>query len=148
MEAVIFWSDCDLKYDLVRESQGFFSCLAAGNPARDGQCMKRPVAHSLNSTWFWIELPENCCEPLKFIMKYLSIQFCERPGHGRPFHALDGCHGALDIHDSILKCISMNKKLSIEENFILMIEKFCIIFFLFKFHFSQIALAQDQVFCW
>ena len=94
MEAVIFWSDCDLKYDLVRESQGFFSCLAAGNPARDG------------------------------------------------------CHGALDIHDSILKCISMNKKLSIEENFILMIEKFCIIFFLFKFHFSQIALAQDQVFCW
>ena len=52
------------------------------------QCMKRPVAHSLNSTWFWIELPENCCEPLKFIMKYISIQFCERPGHGRPFHAL------------------------------------------------------------
>ena len=51
--------------------------------------MKRPVAHSLNSTWFWIELPENCCEPLKFIMKYISIQFCERPGHGRPFHALD-----------------------------------------------------------
>ena len=50
--------------------------------------MKRPVAHSLNSTWFWIELPENCCEPLKFIMKYISIQFCERPGHGRPFHAL------------------------------------------------------------
>ena len=52
------------------------------------QCMKRPVAHSLNSTWFWIELPENCCEPLKFIMRYISIQFCERPGHGRPFHAL------------------------------------------------------------
>ena len=52
------------------------------------QCMKRPVAHSLNSTWFWIELPENCCEPLKFIMKYISIQFCERPSHGRPFHAL------------------------------------------------------------
>ena len=52
------------------------------------QCMKRPVAHSLSSTWFWIELPENCCEPLKFIMKYISIQFCERPGHGRPFHAL------------------------------------------------------------
>ena len=52
------------------------------------QCMKRPVAHLLNSTWFWIELPENCCEPLKFIMKYISIQFCERPGHGRPFHAL------------------------------------------------------------
>ena len=50
--------------------------------------MKRPVAHSLNSTWFWIALPENCCEPLKFIMKYISIQFCERPGHGRPFHAL------------------------------------------------------------
>ena len=41
-----------------------------------------------NSTWFWIELPENCCEPLKFIIKYISIQFCERPGHGRPFHAL------------------------------------------------------------
>ena len=55
------------------------------------QCMKRPVAHSLNSTWFWIELPENCCEPLKFIMKYISIQFCERPGHGRPFHALNCC---------------------------------------------------------
>ena len=55
---------------------------------RQAQCMKRPVAHSLNSTWFWIELPENCCEPLKFIMKYISIQFCERPGHGRPFHAL------------------------------------------------------------
>ena len=52
------------------------------------QCMKRPVAHSLNSNWFWIELPENCCEPLKFIMKYISIQFCEQPGHGRPFHAL------------------------------------------------------------
>ena len=52
------------------------------------QCMKRPVAHLLNSTWFWIELPENCCEPLKCIMKYISIQFCERPGHGRPFHAL------------------------------------------------------------
>ena len=52
------------------------------------QCMKWPVANSLNSTWFWIELPENCCEPLKFIMKYISIQFCERPGHGRPFHAL------------------------------------------------------------
>ena len=50
--------------------------------------MKRPVARSLNSTWFWIELPENCCEPLKFIMKYISIQFCERAGHGRPFHAL------------------------------------------------------------
>ena len=55
----------------------------------DAQCMKRPVDHSLNSTWFWIELPENCCEPLKFIMKYISIQFCERHGHGRPFHALD-----------------------------------------------------------
>ena len=52
------------------------------------QCMKRPVAHSLNSTWFWIELPENCCEPLKLIMKYISIQFCERPCHGRPFHVL------------------------------------------------------------
>ena len=55
---------------------------------RLSQCMKRPVAHSLNSTWFWIELPENCCEPLKFIMKYICIQFCEWPGHGRPFHAL------------------------------------------------------------
>ena len=59
------------------------------------QCMKRPVAHSLNSTWFWIELPENCCEPLKFIMKYISIQFCERPGHGRPFHALHVSPGGL-----------------------------------------------------
>ena len=57
-------------------------------PPPPPQCMKRPVAHSLNSTWFWIELPENCCEPLKFIMKYISIQFGERPGHGRPFHAL------------------------------------------------------------
>ena len=64
--------------------------LSLGTPDYGGpkQCMKRPVAHSLNSTWFWIELPENCCEPLKFIMKYISIQFCERPGHGRPFHAL------------------------------------------------------------
>ena len=59
--------------------------------------MKRPVAHSLNSTWFWIELPENCCEPLKFIMKYISIQFCERPGHGRPFHALHKHSISLEI---------------------------------------------------
>ena len=67
-----------------------FCCLpyASGQLWTTMQCMKRPVAHSFNSTWFWIELPENCCEPLKFIMKYISIQFCERPGHGRPFHAL------------------------------------------------------------
>ena len=32
--------------------------------------------------------PENCCEPLKFIMKYISIQFFERAGLGLPFHAL------------------------------------------------------------
>ena len=67
------------------------------------QCMKRPVAHSLNSTWFWIELPENCCEPLKFIMKYISIQFCEWPGHGRPFHALHETFKVWDLVPLILE---------------------------------------------
>ena len=65
--------------------------------------MKRPVAHSLNSTWFWFELPENCCEPLKFIMKYINIQFCERPGHGRPFHAL--VHQLLLWRYTCISCI-------------------------------------------
>ena len=69
------------------------------------QCMKRPVAHSLNSTWFWIELPENCCEPLKFIMKYISIQFCERPGHGRPFHALISIHSSHNTYRKAKNCI-------------------------------------------
>ena len=83
------------------------------------QCMKRPVAHSLNSTWFWIELPENCCAPLKFIMKYISIQFCERPGHGRPFHALVAFHrvggssGWLDLNscrfDIFKSCCQTNQ---------------------------------------
>ena len=67
--------------------------------------MKRPVAHWLNSTWFWIELPENCCEPLKFIMKYISIQFCERPGHGRPFHAL-GCPNPESLVWFLCNCCS------------------------------------------
>ena len=52
------------------------------------QCMKWPVAHSPNSTWFWLELVGNCCERLKIIMKYTNIQFCERLGHGWQFHLL------------------------------------------------------------
>ena len=52
------------------------------------QCMKWPVAHSPNSTWFWLELVGNCCERLKIIMKYTNIQFCERLGHGWQFHPL------------------------------------------------------------
>ena len=52
------------------------------------QCMKWPLAHSPNSTWFWLELVGNCCEWLKIIMKYTNIQFCERLGHGWQFHAL------------------------------------------------------------
>ena len=80
----------------------------------DTQCMKRPVAHSLNSTWFWIELPENCCEPLKVIMKYVSIQFCERPGRGRPFHALDTPHKSIPSPDPAsfkfpFKCLNLTK---------------------------------------
>ena len=52
------------------------------------QCMKWPVTHSPNSTWFWLELVGNCCERLKIIMKYTNIQFCERLGHGWLFHPL------------------------------------------------------------
>ena len=52
------------------------------------QCMKWPVTHSPNSTWFWLELVGNCCERLKIIMKYTNIQFCERLGHGWQFHPL------------------------------------------------------------
>ena len=52
------------------------------------QCMKWPVAHSPNSTWFWLELVWNCCERLKIIMKYTNIQFCERLGQGWQFHPL------------------------------------------------------------
>ena len=50
------------------------------------QCMKWPVAHSPNSTWFWLELVGNCCEWLKIKMKCTNIQFCERHGHGWQFH--------------------------------------------------------------
>ena len=52
------------------------------------QCMKWPVTHSPNSTWFCLELFGNCCERLKIIMKYTNIQFCERLGHGWQFHPL------------------------------------------------------------
>ena len=52
------------------------------------QCMKWPVAHSPNSTWFWLELVGNCCERLKIMMKNTNIQFCERLGHGWQFHTL------------------------------------------------------------
>ena len=52
------------------------------------QCMKWPVAHSPNSTWFWLELVGNCCERLKIIMECTNIQFCERLGHGWQFHPL------------------------------------------------------------
>ena len=51
----------------------------------------------------WTTVPENCCEPLKFIMKYISIQFCERPGHGRPFHALEMSRKCLKIRDLKIK---------------------------------------------
>ena len=50
--------------------------------------MKWPVAHSPNSTWFWLELVGNCCERLKIIMKCTKIQFCERLGYGWQFHPL------------------------------------------------------------
>ena len=33
------------------------------------QCMKPPVAHLLNSTWFWVELLGNGCELLEITMK-------------------------------------------------------------------------------
>ena len=52
------------------------------------KCMKWPVAHLPNSTWFWLELVGNCCERLKIIMKCTNIQFCERLGHGWQFHPL------------------------------------------------------------
>ena len=52
------------------------------------QCMKWPVAHSPNSTWFWLELVGNCCERLNIIMECTNIQFCERLGHGWQFHPL------------------------------------------------------------
>ena len=52
------------------------------------QCMKWPVAHSLNSTWFWLELVGNCRERLKITMECTNIQFCERLGHGWQFHTL------------------------------------------------------------
>ena len=39
------------------------------------QCMKWPVAHLPNSTWFWLELVGNCCERLKIIMKYTNTNF-------------------------------------------------------------------------
>ena len=50
--------------------------------------MKWPVAHSLNSTWFWLELVGNCRERLKITMECTNIQFCERLGHGWQFHTL------------------------------------------------------------
>ena len=59
-----------------------------GNKPLSKQCMKWPVAHSPNSTWFWLELVGNCCERLKIIMKYTNIQFCERLGHGWQFRPL------------------------------------------------------------
>ena len=52
------------------------------------QCMKWPVAHSPNSTWFWLELVGNCCERLKIIMECTNIQFCEQLRHGWQFHPL------------------------------------------------------------
>ena len=52
------------------------------------QCMKWPVAHSPNLTWFGLELVGNCCERLKIIMKFTNVQFCERLGHGWQFHPL------------------------------------------------------------
>ena len=39
------------------------------------QCMKHPVAHSLSSTWFWVELLGNGCELLEITMKCQSNQF-------------------------------------------------------------------------
>ena len=64
-------------------------CIITLNMLKLGdQCMKWPVAHSPNSTWFWLELVGNCCEGLKIIMKYTNIQFCERLGHGWQFHPL------------------------------------------------------------
>ena len=56
------------------------------------QCMKWPVAHSLNSTGFWLELVGNCCERLKITMECTNIQFCERLGHGWQFHPLIRVH--------------------------------------------------------
>ena len=55
--------------------------------------MKWPVAHSLNSTWFWLELVGNCRERLKITMECTNIQFCERLGHGWQFHTLVKPHG-------------------------------------------------------
>ena len=52
------------------------------------QCMKWPVTHSPNSTWFWLELVGNCGERLKIIMECTNIQFCERLGNGWQFHLL------------------------------------------------------------
>ena len=61
---------------------------APNNKSTALQCMKQPVAHSPNSTWFWLELVGNSCERLKIIMKYTNIQFCERLGHVWQFHPL------------------------------------------------------------
>ena len=63
----------------------YITSLGEGNHQ---QCMKWPVAHSPNSTWFWLELVGNCCEQLKIIVKYTNIQFYERRGHGLQFHPL------------------------------------------------------------
>ena len=52
------------------------------------QCMKWPVAHSPNSTWFWLELVGNCRERLEIIMGCTNIQFCEWLDHGWQFHPL------------------------------------------------------------
>ena len=54
------------------------------------QCMKPPVAHLLNSTWFWVELLGNGCD-LWATWNYnemLKQPICERIGHGWRFHAL------------------------------------------------------------
>ena len=43
--------------------------LAALKQEEVEQCMKPPVAHLLNSTWFWVELLGNGCELLEITMK-------------------------------------------------------------------------------
>ena len=81
------WYQAQCSADGVREI-ALAKCLINGKLTLVKQCMKWPVAHSPNSTWFWFELVGNCCERLRIIMEYTNIQFCEQLGHGWQFHPL------------------------------------------------------------
>ena len=84
--SVWFWS----RPKLWLADERYISCTHWKHvgPEHIYQCMKWPVAHSPNSTWFWLELVGNCCERLKIIMECTNIQLCERLGHGWQFHPL------------------------------------------------------------